>query len=216
MDNQIEIQDQSNDHKYFTQIPNIVLEQSNETELALYVHMKRLAGRSGVCRAGQKYLMSKLGRVGKTTFKKTLQSLLDRGWIVYKGKIKVMTTGGLQWINTYIVPDLWIENMDYFRKGGSGETHLRDSKSASGGSTETPLDGKGGSAQTRGGVSNELAGGSGEYQEEDVFKKIEDGESLQAENQNAENRKRLKEVREELIKKGALSFPKGEVAKQKI
>lgn len=210
MDNQIEIQDQSNDHKYFTQIPNIVLEQSNETELALYVHMKRLAGRSGVCRAGQKYLMSRLGKVGKTTFKKTLESLIDRRWIIYKGKIKVMTTGGLQWINTYIVPDLWIENMDYFRKGGSGETHLTDSESARGGSTETPLDSKGGSVQTRGGVSNELQGGSGEYQEEDVFKKKEDGEIQNTEFENDENakiQKRLKDVRTDLEKKGVFAFP---------
>jgi len=210
MDNQIEIQDQSNDHKYFTQVPNIVLEQSNETELALYIHMKRLAGRSGVCRAGQKYLMSRLGKVGKITFKKTLESLIEKKWIIYKGKIRVMTTGGLQWINTYIVPDLWIENMDYFRKGGSVETPLTDSESASGGSTQTPLEDKGGSVQTRGGVSNGLQGGSVEYQEEDVFKKIRDEKIHNADiskTENAKNQKRVEEVKKDLMKKGLFAFP---------
>jgi len=219
MENHIEILDNSNDHKYFTQIQNIILDSSGAVDQALYMQIKRLAGKSGVCRASEKYFMSKLD-VGRAVFKRSLKFLLDRGWITFKGKEKIMTTGGLQWINTYTVTDIWEENISFFSsKGVSKTTYPNAKNSTQGGSKLTPLECKGVSKTIGGCADFDNPGVSKTTQEEDVFKKIKDAENPNAnfsKKENAENQKRLEEVREDLIKKGALSFPRGEVAKQKF
>jgi len=45
------IQDESGDRKYFTQIPNMIVNHSNAYEQSLYLIMKRIAGEHGTCYA---------------------------------------------------------------------------------------------------------------------------------------------------------------------
>lgn len=229
MENHIEILDTSDDKKYFTQAPNIVFDCASAVEQALYLQMKRLSGKSGICQASEKYLRTQLGTkedpeigrkkklLGKAIFKRAMEYLLYKGWIFFRGKEKIMTTGGLQWINTYVVTDIWVENTMYFSsKGGSKTNPPNAKKISSGGQEFTPLEDKGGSKSDSGCVKNEHPGGSKTDQEEYVFKKKEEGGSLQDENQNAENQKRIDELRKELTEKGVLSFPSGSVSRQKI
>jgi hypothetical protein len=109
----IEIQDDSNDKKYFTIIPNFILNHSTAVDQALYLQMKRLAGENGKCFATEKTLRSKLG-VGEIAFKKALNYLLEHKWIEFVG----MTQGRTRPINTYRVNDLWEMNNQFYSKKG--------------------------------------------------------------------------------------------------
>jgi len=61
--------DKSGDKKYFTQIPNMIVNHSTAYEQSLYLVMKRLAGEGGSCYASLNFLAEKMG-VHKTTFQK--------------------------------------------------------------------------------------------------------------------------------------------------
>ena len=109
----IRIFDGSGDHKYFSQAPNIILDTCGDTELALYMHIKRIAGDFGECEAGERYFMEKL-KCGYKKLKKALTFLVDSGFIKYQGKRAVGTVGGVQQVNIYTVCDVWEKNIFYY------------------------------------------------------------------------------------------------------
>ncbi len=109
MQSQINIQDESGDRKYFTQIPNIIVNHSTAYEQSLYLIMKRLAGENGNCWASLNWLAHKMG-ADKKSVSKTIKKLLDRKWIkeIEKKKVK----GG--WVRQFVILDLWRLNIEEY------------------------------------------------------------------------------------------------------
>jgi hypothetical protein len=121
----IEIEDESGDHRYFTMIPNYVLNHSTATAQALYLQMKRLAGENGKTFAAQGYFMRKLG-ISQPTLRKEMKYLIEKGWIRYSGDVEVDTDGGKQKVKSYRIVDLWKKNVDYYedKRGEKIDTPL--------------------------------------------------------------------------------------------
>jgi len=104
--------DKSGDRKYFTQIPNMIVNHSTAYEQALYLIMKRTAGEGGSCYASLNFLAEKMG-VHKTTISKTINKLLKRKWIEETDKTKVR--GGHT--RTFVIIDLWPRNIKEYESG---------------------------------------------------------------------------------------------------
>jgi hypothetical protein len=122
----MKFKDNSNDKKYFTMVPNFILNHSSSTDQALYLQMKRLVGDGeGVCYASEKYFKDKL-QVGSKALKTSLQYLLEHKWIEEEGYRDVETKGGVQKVKTYLVKDIWKMNIDYYSKGVSESVPLND------------------------------------------------------------------------------------------
>ncbi len=106
------IKDESGDRKYFTQIPNMIVNHSTAYEQSLYLIMKRLAGEGGRCYASLNFLAKKMG-VDKKTVSTTITKLLKRKWIEETEKTKVR--GGS--VRTFVIIDLWRLNLDNYESG---------------------------------------------------------------------------------------------------
>ena len=116
----IELQDQSNDKKYFTIIPNYIANHSSANDQALYLQMKRYAGENGKCFASKRFLMKKLG-IGKVSLSKSIKYLIDHNWIKKIGVKKVKTNGGMQDVEMYSVNDIWDMNNNFYQGGAETE-----------------------------------------------------------------------------------------------
>ena len=106
------IQDGSGDRKYFTQIPNMIVNHSTAYEQSLYLIMKRLAGENGSCYASLNFLSDKMG-VNRKTVVKNITKLLERKWIMEIAPIKVK--GGS--VRQFKIIDLWKLNMKEYESG---------------------------------------------------------------------------------------------------
>ena len=118
MDN-YNIQDQSGDRKYFTQIPNIIVNHSTAYEQSLYLVMKRIAGESGSCWASLNWLAKKMG-VDKKSVSKNIEKLLKRKWISEIESKKVR--GGI--VRQFIIVDLWALNIKEYESGSQVPTSV--------------------------------------------------------------------------------------------
>jgi len=105
----IKILDESGDKKYFTIVPNYILNHSTSDEQALYLQMKRFAGEKGECFASQGTMGKKLGW-NRQRVSRTIQKLLKRGWISGIGVKKM----GMTRTNVYKIIDLWKKNADFY------------------------------------------------------------------------------------------------------
>ena len=114
MEQEIKIDDESGDKKYFTIVPNYILNHSTANAQALYLQLKRLAGENGVACCGQRYLKKQLG-MAHATIKKEFGYLLEKGWIKYAGEKEIMTDGGLQKMKSYKIVDLWQINVKEYQ-----------------------------------------------------------------------------------------------------
>jgi hypothetical protein len=117
MEKEIHLEDESGDRKYFTIIPNYILNHSTATAQALYLQLKRLAGENGVAYPASRYLRKQL-KISQPTLRKEIKYLLEKGWIEKGEKKSVQTDGGMQEIQTYKIVDLWELNIKHFSKGG--------------------------------------------------------------------------------------------------
>jgi hypothetical protein len=113
-DEKIKLEDESGDRRYFTIVPNYVLNHSTALDQALYLQLKRFAGEGGVCFASQKTLCKKL-RVDHRTLKRSFDYLISHKWISPTGVSEVNTIGGVQSVNSYKINDLWKMNNDYYQ-----------------------------------------------------------------------------------------------------
>jgi len=111
------IKDESGDKKYFTQIPNMIVNHSTAYEQSLYLVMKRLAGEHGSCFASLNWLSKKMG-VDKKTVTKTIKKLLKRKWIKEVGGKKVL--GGT--VRQFVIIDLWKINIKEYESGSEVTT----------------------------------------------------------------------------------------------
>lgn len=127
------VQNESGDHKYFTMVPNYILNHSSAIDQALYLQMKRFAGENGTCTASKRTLKKQLG-IGHKALQKSLDYLVEHKWVAYDGEYGVMTPGGVQMVDKYRVNDIWKMNVDHYAKGGSerdplgGKVVLKDTK----------------------------------------------------------------------------------------
>jgi len=122
---EIQIQDQSGDRKYFTIIPNFILNHSTAIAQALYLQLKRLAGENGIAYSSRAYLMNQLC-ISKPTLLKELGYLLEKGWIEQVEDVSIPTEGGIQKMKSYKVVDLWDLNNKFYsdNKGVKNNTPL--------------------------------------------------------------------------------------------
>lgn len=107
----MQVVDGSNDKKYFSIIPNYIVNHSNHWEQSLYLVMKRLAGEKGMCFAAQGTL-AKLMQCSQPIVSRTLQLLEKRNWIKKTGKF----VGETHLIPEYEIVDLWKMNVDYYQE----------------------------------------------------------------------------------------------------
>ena len=114
----LNIGDESGDRKYFTQIPNMIVNHSTAYEQSLYLIMKRIAGESGSCYSSLNFLAKKMG-VHKTTVSKTIEKLLVREWVKEVDKKKVQ--GGFT--RQFIIIDLWELNLHQYKSGADVTTN---------------------------------------------------------------------------------------------
>ena len=114
----IRLNDESGDKKYFTIVPNYILNHSTANAQALYLQLKRLAGENGVACCGSRYLQKQLGMT-HNTIKKEFGYLLKKGWIKSDGEKDVMTDGGIQKIKSYKIIDLWHINIKEYQNNNT-------------------------------------------------------------------------------------------------
>ncbi len=113
MDKEIAIDDQSGDRKYFTMLPNYILNHSTANDQALYMQMKKTAGEGGRCFISERKLMEKMG-IGEKALKKSMAYLLNRGWIRTDGFVTAQSAGGPQKVKAYRIVDIWKYNLDHY------------------------------------------------------------------------------------------------------
>lgn len=128
---EIFIEDESGDKKYFTMLPNIILNHSTAIDQALYCQLKKFAGENGVAYPSATTLIKKLG-VTRNTIKKSIAYLLKRGWILENGKREVMTQGGKQFVTAYKIVDIWKLNVYHYEKDCQNSVDLNKGVSTRG------------------------------------------------------------------------------------
>lgn len=152
---QIRIDDQSGDKKYFTIIPNYILNHSTLYDREVYIQMKRIAGENGTCWMSQTNLAKQCG-ISVNRLKKSLKYLLEHEWIKYVGDKQSTSRGGEQSTKEYVIVDLWQKNANHYDKGVSRN--------------DTPRH-KGVSPDDRGGYHEMTKGVSPDAYKEEPFKK---------------------------------------------
>jgi DNA-binding transcriptional regulator YhcF (GntR family) len=107
-DDKFKIIDKSGDRKYFTIVPNYIVNHSTIYEQAIYLYMKRVAGEEGSCWESPKNIAGKLG-VDPKTIRKYQRKLVERGWIEIIGTHR-KTKPTIE----YRIIDLWELNTKYY------------------------------------------------------------------------------------------------------
>lgn len=116
LDNEeIYIEEESGDKRYFTIIPNSIMDDTDAQELSVYAHLKRFAGEKNTAFPSQKTLMKKLS-MSKPTLIKILERLEMKDWIRFIGLKEVSTKGGMQKVNHYSLVDIWGSNSRRYDK----------------------------------------------------------------------------------------------------
>ena len=110
--------DKSGDRKYFTIIPNYIVNHSTVYEQAIYLYMKRVAGEEGTCWESPINIAKKLG-VDPKTVRKHQKRLVERGWIEEVGK-----AGKTKPTIEYKIIDLWELNVRYYAGKDKGNSTL--------------------------------------------------------------------------------------------
>jgi len=110
--------DKSGDRKYFTIIPNYIVNHSTVYEQAIYLYMKRVAGEEGTCWESPINIAKKLG-VDPKTVRKYQKRLVERGWIEEVGK-----AGKTKPTIEYKIIDLWELNARHYTKKERGNSTL--------------------------------------------------------------------------------------------
>ncbi|MCK5016396.1 MAG: hypothetical protein KAS32_04915 [Candidatus Peribacteraceae bacterium] len=104
-------EDKTSDKKYFTVIPNYILNHSDAVVKALYLDIKRAAGEDGRSFMTEETMCKRNG-IGEKRLHKALKYLLNHKWIEFVG----MTPAKTRPIKTYKVLDIWKKNIEFFSK----------------------------------------------------------------------------------------------------
>lgn len=115
-----DVADESGDRKYFTIVPNYILNHSTLYDREVYIQMKRIAGEGGRCWASRTTLAKRCG-MSVRKLDASLKYLLEHDWIRKVGTRKVAgQEGGLQMVYEYQVVDIWKKNVSFYEQGGAG------------------------------------------------------------------------------------------------
>lgn len=105
--------DKKGNRKYFTIIPNYIIDHSTAYEQSLYLVMKRIAGEKMTCYASPQTIAKKMG-VAPNTVRKYRDKLEQKVWIK---KIGMHNTGVTnQSTCEYKMVDIWKFNIDSYDK----------------------------------------------------------------------------------------------------
>jgi len=108
-DNNFQLINNSDDWKYFTIVPNYILNHSSLYDRALYIEMKRTAGPNNRCWLSRSELVKRTGMSnGQVSI--SLKYLLEHGWIKSVGSKQ----GKTKPITVYELVDIWKLNTDYY------------------------------------------------------------------------------------------------------
>src|SRR3978361_893963 len=114
MDEDFSVADESGDRKYFTIIPNYILNHSTMYDREVYIQMKRIAGDAGKCWASRTTLANQCG-MSVRRLDQSIKYLLEHDWIRRVGTRKIFTgEGGIQQVYEYQVVDLWKKNIEFY------------------------------------------------------------------------------------------------------
>lgn len=105
----IKVIDDSGDRKYFTIVPNYILNHSSGIDKGLYLDMKRMAGEDGICFMKEETMCKRNG-IGEKQLHKSLKYLLDHKWIEFVGTTPSKTRP----IKTYKILNIWNQNANYY------------------------------------------------------------------------------------------------------
>ncbi len=111
MSQRFKITDESNDRKYFTLVPNYIINHSSHYEQSLYLVMKRLAGEQGTCFATQ-LTMANIMKCSQPTVSRSIDYLVSHKWIKCIGT----RPGKTRPVKEYKIVDIWKKNMDFYNK----------------------------------------------------------------------------------------------------
>jgi hypothetical protein len=111
--------DESGDKKYFTIIPNYILNHSTLWDREVYIQMKRITGEDGTCWTSRKTLAKQCG-MSPRRLDASIKYLVEHEWIQQIGKKEVITRGGPQEVNEYRVSDLWDTNNTFYKEKYKG------------------------------------------------------------------------------------------------
>ena len=111
MQNKFKVINDSGDHRYFTMVPNYIVNHSTVYEQAIYLYMKRIAGETSTCWTSNQEIGKKL-QCSRNTVAKYRNKLIKRGWIEIVGNKKVGQTS--QTVPEYKIIDLWELNNKFY------------------------------------------------------------------------------------------------------
>ena len=113
MKNKFRLSDESGDRKYFTIVPNYIVNHSTPYEQAIYLYMKRKAGEDGTCWSSAQEIANRLG-ISRNTVAKYRTKLVKRKWVEEVG-MKGKTKPTIE----YKIVDLWKLNSEFYSKKDS-------------------------------------------------------------------------------------------------
>jgi len=108
--------------KYFTIVPNYVIEHSSAYELAVYTYLKRVAGESGTCWESANNIGKKLNADPKT-IRKYLKVLIEKNLIE-----KVGVKGKTKPTAEYKIIKIWELNTKHYQEKDKGNYTLSQRK----------------------------------------------------------------------------------------
>lgn len=111
MSKKFTITDDSDDRKYFTLVPNYIINHSSHYEQSLYLVMKRLAGEQGSCFATQ-LTLANIMKCSQPTVSRSIDYLISHGWLKCIGT----RPGKTRPVKEYKIVDIWKKNMDFYNK----------------------------------------------------------------------------------------------------
>jgi predicted ArsR family transcriptional regulator len=114
-DDRFKIIDRSGDRKYFTIVPNYIVNHSTVYEQAIYLYMKRVAGETGTCWESPKNIAKKLG-IAPGTVRRYQKALVKRSWIEIAGTHR-KTKPTIE----YRIVDLWELNTKHYTEKTKGK-----------------------------------------------------------------------------------------------
>ena len=158
MQNKFKIIDESGDRKYFTIIPNYIVNHSTIYEQAIYLYMKRVAGENGTCWSSAQEIGEQLG-CARNTVSKYRNKLVKRGWIKCIGK-----KGRTRPTDEYKIVDLWELNVNFYAKKDSSTVEQSKKDSSTGEKIVQPVN------------KDSSTGGHAIYVEEEPIKKNQEEE----------------------------------------
>jgi hypothetical protein len=125
MEEKFIVEDESNDKKYFSMLPNYILNHSSAIDQSLYWNIKRHAGENGTFSVSKRTLMKKMA-IGYKALTASFDYLLSHNWIKSAGFKEIKTNSGKQKIEIFKIVDIWKENVSFYKQRGVPESnHLR-------------------------------------------------------------------------------------------